>query len=439
MTSSLIASSDLRASVGQLRSGELSLLEHVDTVCDRIEAVDGRVRAVLPEPGRRQRLLGEAEELLRRYPEAEGRPALFGALLGVKDIFNAEGFATRAGSALPPEHFAGAEATSVGRLREAGALVVGKTVSTEFAYVDPGATANPHDTRRTPGGSSSGSAAAVAAGMAGVALGSQTVGSVIRPAAFCGVTGYKPSYGRIPTDGMLIFSETADHVGVFGQGVAGVELAASVVCDGWRSAPEDRRETAERARPTLAVPVGAYLEQANAEALSAFEAQVERLASQGCRVRRLPMLDDIAALSKRHRTLVAAEFAMAHDERYREFGSLYRANSAMLVDEGRAIGAEALAEARASTLELRERVEAVMAAEGIEALICPSAVGAAPVSLRSTGDPAMNMPWTHTGQPVLTLPGATSGEGMPLGLQVVGRFHADEDLFALATVIEGLL
>ncbi|MEE9278250.1 MAG: amidase family protein, partial [Dehalococcoidia bacterium] len=215
LTPPLTAALALATTVAALRSGSLSLPELIEEVCARMGAVEPQVRAVLPERGRRERLLREAEALARRYPDPGGRPVLFGALVGVKDIFAVEGFEMRAGSALPPELFAGDEAESVRRLRAAGALVLGKTVNTEFAFSDPGATANPHNPAHTPGGSSSGSAAAVAAGIAALALGSQTVGSVIRPASFCGVVGVKPSYGRIPYDGVLYFSESMDHVGFF--------------------------------------------------------------------------------------------------------------------------------------------------------------------------------------------------------------------------------
>jgi len=154
--------------------------------------------------------------------------------VGIKDIFHVDGFVTRAGTRVPPERFAGPEAASVALLREAGALIAGKTVTTEFAYFEPGPTRNPHNPAHTPGGSSSGSAAAVAAGLCQLALGTQTIGSVIRPAAFCGVVGFKPSFGRIPTSGLVYFSRTIDHVGLFTQDLDGMELAASVLCRDWQ-------------------------------------------------------------------------------------------------------------------------------------------------------------------------------------------------------------
>ena len=242
-TDSLTSEAPLVELADALRSGRQPLDEYIGETCARIEQLEPRIRALLPEPGRRERLIAEAKALRERFPEPDRRPPLFGILVGVKDIINANGFPTRAGSTLPPEVFAGPEATCVRRLRAAGALVLGKTVTTEFAYLDPGPTANPSDPARTPGGSSSGSAAAVAAGYAPLALGSQTVGSVIRPAAFCGVVGFKPSYDRIPTDGVLCFSRSVDCVGLFAQTSFASWSACKIAPSRWASALNSRNST----------------------------------------------------------------------------------------------------------------------------------------------------------------------------------------------------
>jgi Asp-tRNA(Asn)/Glu-tRNA(Gln) amidotransferase A subunit family amidase len=172
---------------------------------------------------------------------------------------------------VPPELFAGPEAICVQQLRAAGALIVGKTVTTEFAFFEPGPTRNPHNLAHTPGGSSSGSAAAVAAGLCTLALGTQTIGSVIRPAAFCGIVGFKPSYDRIATPGLVYFSRTADHVGLFTQDVAGMALAASVLCRDWQPQPASAR------LPVLGIPAGPYLAQTEPAAMTAFEREVTKL------------------------------------------------------------------------------------------------------------------------------------------------------------------
>lgn len=415
-----------------MRSGSLAPTKYVADACDRLDTFDNITRAVLPETGRRARLQHEAAALASHYPDPASRPVLYGALVGVKDIIAVEGMPTRAGSALPLEAFPLTEGTAIRRLREAGALILGKTVTTEFAYFDPGATTNPHDPRRTPGGSSSGSAAATAAGYALVALGSQTVGSTIRPAAFCGIVGVKPTYGRIPTDGVLYYSPAVDHVGFFTQDAAGARLVASVLLDGWRAGVDVPRTI------TLGVPDGAYLDQAEPAAREAFEASLRRLEGAGVTVRRVPALDDIEAITERHRAIATAEFREQHAARFARWGSLVRGASAALFDSGALITETQRAEGAASQGRVRAALEALMDTHGLDAWACPAATGPAPLGLRSTGDPAMNLPWTHSGMPALTLP-AGRVDSMPVGLQLAGRAGRDEELLAMAEVLEPLL
>ena len=322
------------------------------------------------------------------------------------------------------------EASVVRRLRDAGALILGKTVTTEFAYFDPGPAANPHAPGHTPGGSSSGSAAAVAAGLAALALGTQTVGSVIRPAAFCGVVGVKPSYGRIPTDGVLPYSVSVDTLGWFAQDVAGAGLAATVLIDGWRTI-----DAATLSLPMIAVPDGAYLDQTEPAARAAFDAQLTRLADAGYTARHVPALDDIAALTARHRALTTAEFAEVHRERFAAYGALFRPRSAMLIDEAAQVTPQARAAGLAGRQALRDVLEARMTAEGIDLWASPAATGPAPAGLGATGDPAMNLPWTHAGMPAITVPAGAVEDGRPLGLQLSARFGRDEELLAWAGTI----
>jgi Asp-tRNA(Asn)/Glu-tRNA(Gln) amidotransferase A subunit family amidase len=415
-----------------LHSGSLSVERHVIDACDRLDAFDGATRALLPEVGRRERLVTEAAALAARYPDAASRPPLYGVLVGVKDIIAVDDMPTRAGSALPPEAFPLTEGPAVRRLREAGALILGKTVTTEFAYFDPGATTNPHDPLRTPGGSSSGSAAAVAAGYALVALGTQTVGSVIRPAAFCGVVGYKPTYGRIPRDGVLYYSPSVDHVGAFTQDAAGMRLVAAVLLDGWRAGIEAPGTI------TLGVPDGPYLDQTEPAARASFEESLRDLEAGGVTVRRIAAFADIEAINERHRNLATVEFREQHLERFARWGSLVRAASSALFDAGALVTPAQRAEGVAGREALRTALETLMDTHGLDAWVCPPATGPAPLGLRSTGDPTMNLPWTHAGMPALTLP-AGRVDSMPLGVQVVARFGRDEELLAMGEVIEPLL
>lgn len=417
----------------RLRAGLLDVTALVEGASDFIEAVNPTLLAVLPEPDRRARLRADAAALKVRYPTPEARPALYGVPVLVKDVIRVDGLTTRAGSALPPELFAGPEASVVTRLREAGALILGKSVTTEFAYFEPGPTRNPRAPGHTPGGSSSGSAAAVSAGLAPLALGTQTVGSVIRPGAYCGVAAFKPSYGRVPVEGVIAYSPSVDTIGWFARDADGLIEVARVLLDGWR-APVPATASA----PRLAVPEGPYLDHVDADALEVFARTLETLAATGVEVYRVPALADIEGVRQRHSWVTAFEFAAQHDAWYGAYGALYRPRSSLLVEEGRAVTAAQHATGLASAAALREELSTILRTQNLHAWVSPAAPGVAPLGLGSTGDPVMNAPWTHAGVPVVTLP-AGDIEGLPLGLQLAGRYGEDEALLVLARDLEARL
>lgn len=406
-----------------LRHDEIDLPTYINQTCDYIDTIEPHVHALLPEPDRRARLLAEARALQARLPRPADRPPLYGVLLGVKDVFAVDGFPTRAGSQLPPELFEQPEAVSVTRLREAGALILGKTVSTEFAWFEPGPTRNPLNLQHTPGGSSSGSAAAVAAGFCPLAMGTQTVGSVIRPAAFCGVVGFKPSYGRIPTSGVVPCASSLDTVGFFTQDVAGIALVASLLCENWQN-----REVPDK--PVLGVPDGPYLAQASPETLKAFETQLAQLEQVGYQIRHIPMLNDIETIQQQHMRLVFAEMSLQHRTWFAQYESLYRPRTVSAIREGQQVSPQALEEARAGRVKLRETLEYAMHQHGIDVWISPAAPGTAPEGITTTGSPAMNLPWTYAGLPAITVPVGTDSNNLPLGLQCIGACMADETLLA---------
>jgi Asp-tRNA(Asn)/Glu-tRNA(Gln) amidotransferase A subunit family amidase len=411
-----------------LRSGELPMTHYLDMLERRFSSIEPSVQAFMPEAGRWARLRAQAEELLRRWPTPQTRPALFGLPVGIKDIMRVDGLPTTGGSRLPTTLFEAPESACVSRLKQAGALIAGKTVSTEFAYFGPGPTHNPRHLTHTPGGSSSGSAAGVAAGLCPLALGTQTIGSVIRPAAFCGVVGFKPSLDRIPTAGVIPLSPSLDHVGIFATNVAGVALAASVLVDNWRT--EHPAET-----PILGVPEGPYLAQAGQDGLGAFWAALDGLRRRGYQVLSVPAMPDFESVRERHRLIVAAEAAAVHAEWFERYRDLYHARTVALIERGRTISAGQLAEALAGREKLRAALLALMDEHGLDLWLAPSAPGPAPLGLDSTGDPVMNLPWTYAGLPAVSLP-AGAMDGLPLGLQVVGRWRADEQLLAWAETLE---
>lgn len=394
----------------------------------------------MPETGRRERLLKDAAKLEQLYGNSQRKPPLYGVFVGIKDLFRVDGLPTRGGSQLPPGVFTGPESECASRLRTAGALIAGKTVTTEFAYFEPGPTRNPHNLEHTPGGSSSGSAAAVAAGMCELALGSQTIGSIIRPAAYCGIVGFKPSYERIPRDGGIDFAPSMDHMGIFALDVAGIKQAALVLCNSWSVGEiEMQLETGDEEPPILGVPEGAYLEQAPPEALAHFEQELNRLKAAGYRIKRVPLLEDIAAINTRHNRLIAAEYAQVHKHWFERFGELYRPRTAELVRTGQAVPSAEAAQSREAALELREEIHQVMKQNRIECWVTPSTLGEAPHGLSSTGSPVMNLPWTHAGLPAINLPAGKGAKGLPLGLQFVAPFMRDEALLVWADDLEKVL
>ncbi len=420
------ADAPLADAVDALRRGRTSPAEYVERCRERIETVESDIRAFVSEKERWARV-SEAVEALPENPA--GRP-LYGIPVGVKDIFHANGLPTRAGSELPPEALAGPAATAWERLAGAGALALGKTVTTEFAYYEPGPTRNPQDTGHTPGGSSSGSAAAVAAGECPLALGTQTAGSVIRPAAFCGVVGFKPTLGRIPTEGVVPFAPTVDHIGVFAQDLEGAALAAAVCCDKWVTLPSPREQ------PTLGVPDDAFLAMADPDARAIFETQVERLEAAGFAVERTGALADPGTIIDSHLDLIGTEMALVHRERgwYPAFEDHYAATTRAFIEEGDTVAASTLGAARADRIDRRDRLAALMDDRGVDCWITPAAPGPAPAGIDDTGDPKMNVPWTNVGFPAVTLP---EGEvdGLPLGLQCVAAPERDEDLLSWAVQI----
>jgi Asp-tRNA(Asn)/Glu-tRNA(Gln) amidotransferase A subunit family amidase len=415
-----------------LRSGQIPLLDYLDQLQERFNTYEPQVQAFIPEEKRFTRLREEAEQLLARYPMPQERPLLFGLPIGAKDIFHVDGFITHAGTKLDSSLLQGPESAAITRMKEAGALILGKTVTTEFAYFAPGPTRNPRNLEYTPGGSSSGSAAAVAAGLCPLAFGTQTIGSINRPAAFCGVVGCKPSYDRISREGVIPVSPSADHIGFFVSQAADVPIVVQLLCKEWRTV------TAE-SKPVLGIPDGPYLARASQEALHHFAAACRVLEESGLIVKRVPVMPDFDNIYERHNQIVAAEAAQTHENWYPENSSLYHPKTADLIERGQQIDQQTLQAALQGQTILRNELDRTMAKYGIDLWLSPSAVGPAPKGLQSTGDPVMNLPWTHAGMPTITLPAGASSNGLPLGLQVAARWYQDEELLAWAPQLEQAL
>lgn len=434
-----------------------ALQKHVDQSLRIITEREDVVRALLPDEtakARRQRLLSEARQLAERWPSPEERPPLYGMLVGVKDLFHTRGFPVRAGSRLPEEVFqqpdapgfphrgAGQDCESVARLREAGALILGKTVSTEFAYFGPGATTNPLNPLHTPGGSSSGSAAAVAARYCDVALGTQTIGSISRPATFCGVAGYKPSWGRISADGVVPFSSQADHVGVIARDVKHLTITAQALVSPWEY--PDPSTVAKPEKMRVLIPDDPYLAQADASAQAALRSVAERLQSFGMTVTWVTTFPDIASINTNHQEMVAVEFARVHARWYETYHELYHPRSAELIATGKGVSKARYDAAISGQGEIRTRIHETLNRHEATLFLAPATVSEAPLGLDATGSPIMNLPWTYAGVPTVSLPlpampAGRGVQGLPLGVQLAAPFGRDESLLAIASWIEPAL
>ena len=406
----------------RLRTGESSLEAYLDQAQAHIRAREPEVLAFMPEENRFDRIRKEAKVLLEKYPVPSDRPTLFGVLVGVKDIFHVDGLPTTGGSKLPPAVIGGNQATSVTRLRQAGALVLGKTVTTEFAYFAPGPTRNPHHPNHTPGGSSSGSAAAVGAGLCPLAFGTQTIGSVNRPAAFCGVVGYKPSYNRIDKSGVIPLSVSLDHVGLFAQTITDIAFAVPLLAEGWKE------ELMVTEKPVFGVPVGPYLAQAEPQGLAHYEEVCRSIEEQGFVIKRVNLFENFEEIRSQHHVLMAADASRFHQPWFAVYKHLYHPKTAELIQTGSTFSTEEIERAFAFREELRAKVLQTMQEQHIDLWVTPSAPGPAPEGLESTGNPVMNLPWTNAGLPTLTIPTGTAKNHLPLGTQLVGSWWGDEDL-----------
>ena len=355
---------------------------------------------------------------------------LSGVPVGVKDIFDTAGIPTGYGSPIFAGRVPDTTAVAVERLEAAGAVVFGKTVTAELAYFFPGPTTNPWNASRTPGGSSMGSAAAVAAGVVPAAIGTQTNGSTIRPAAFCGIVGFKPSFGRLPTAGALQFAPTLDTVGVFATSVADAALLARVI-----AGDEDLRPAAP-SRVSLAVVRSPEWDEADAATREAFEAATAAARAAGADVHEVELTPDLAGAIPVLRTIMAAEAA-----RYVE--PLVAAEIDRVSDQLRALLDEGAAIPRTdyeSALAARERLvaEFVDFASDCDAVLTLATLGEAP-PLESTGDPRPCTRWTLVGAPAISLPSGLGPNGLPLAVQLVGRPGRDRELLGAAAWLEPLL
>ena len=419
-----LAALSVSDAAGRIAEGALRPSELLEACLARIAARDEAVRAwaSVDEAGARATARARDEELRA----GRTRGPLHGIPVAIKDVFHVAGMTTTCGAA-PAFHVRPTEdAAAVARLRAAGAVVVGKAHTTEFAYFEPGPTRNPWNRAHTPGGSSSGSAAAVAAGMVPLALGTQTVGSVLRPAAYCGVVGFKGTYGLIPTDGVVPLAWSFDHVGVFARRVADVALALDVL------APPAQARTAPRP-PRLAL-APELLERASPEVAALIRETAARFARAGATVEEVTLPPSFAGLHAAGRAVLEVEAAAYHEELYRAHAAHYRPRTRELIAGGLTRPAVAYARAQRARLGFRREVMPRLAA--CDALLSPTAPTPAPEGLGATGDPWFCAPWSFAGVPAISLPIGVSSLGLPHAIQLVGAADRDAEILAVAAWCE---
>ncbi len=418
-------------------NGTLSPVEVAQESLDRIEALESAIEAwvvVDPEGALKAARFVEATPTAQRGP-------LAGVPVGIKDIFDVAGMQTGLGAAFAA-YTPQSDAESVRRLREAGAIIVGKAETTQFAHIDPAPTMNPWNTEHTPGGSSSGSAAAVAAGMVPIALGSQTVGSVLRPAAYCGVVGLKPTHGRISAAGVFPFASSFDHVGIFSRTVEDSALLLSILA-GYDQGDlfthdvpvDDYLAAARSARPpTILYPRRFVQTGAEAEVAAHIEAVAGALAAAGATVVEVDIPAEPEDFLARGRIIAASEAAAAHTMLFKTFRDEYGPNMRNQIDRGLQIPAADYVQAMSQVRYIRRALSDIL--KGGDVMLMAVAPTTAPHGIASTGNAVFCAPASFTGLPSISLPSGIGASGLPLAVQLVGAHWQEATLLSSAAWVE---
>ncbi|MGH6608989.1 MAG: amidase [Burkholderiaceae bacterium] len=366
----------------------------------------------------------------RNFDSAASRGALHGLPVAVKDLIDTAGIRTAYGSPIYDQHVPGVDAACIAALHAAGSFVLGKTVTAEFACFSPGPTRNPHQLEHTPGGSSSGSAAAVAAHMAPFALGTQTAGSVIRPASFCGVVGFVPTRGSVPRTGVKQVSDTLDVVGAFANGVEDVAMLAAALM-----LRPDVQKTASGAAPAIAWTATPWASKLTASMHRALEQAVRVCSRQGASVREADWPARFTALADAQRTIQLYETARSLAGEYDSQRAKLSSSLTALIEEGRTIDAASYLTALQTGRDCAASIDELFG--DADVLLTPSAPGEAPHGLGSTGDPQFNRPWHLLGGPQINIPVPRgSQKNLPLGVQIIGRPGDDARALAAAHWLE---
>lgn len=364
----------------------------------------------------------------RQQDQQTAKGLLFGIPIGVKDLIDTKGMTTTYGSAIYRNHIPQADAACVTQARRQGAIVLGKTVTTEFAVFHPGKTANPHDTGRTPGGSSSGSAAAVASRMVPLAFGTQTAASVYRPASFCGVVGFKPTYGTIAKAGTKPLADSLDTIGLLANSVQDAALFASAVASRADLLIDDHE--IDQNAPRVGVCKTYEWSHAQPETQEAVDSCARLLASRGAMVSECVFPAEFKDLLQAQINIMAKEAAMSLSAEYENFRDLLSAKLIEVIEQGLNISDDQLRKSYAVVSNCRCQLKDVFT--GYDMLLAPAARGEAPVGLAATGDPVFSRIWTALGNPGVVIPWSKGPSNMPVGVLLTGLHFNDGGLLRAA-------
>jgi aspartyl-tRNA(Asn)/glutamyl-tRNA(Gln) amidotransferase subunit A len=425
-----------------IRAKELSPIDLVEALLARIDTVDARVQAwaLVDREGARAVARQAADEAARGVL----RGPLHGVPFGAKDIFYSAGLRTEGGSKVMAGFVPTYDATSVARLRSAGAILLGKCHTTEFATYDPAPTRNPWNLACTPGGSSSGSAAAVAARMVPLALGTQTIGSNVRPASYCGLVGLKPTFGRISTRGVMALSYTQDHVGLMTRSVEDIALGLHVIAghdpddpsSSGTPVPDYLGAITRRRTPRIGLLREFFFERATAEVARITSEAVDRLARAGAAVEEVKLPGSFRAVHAAANLIVRSDTASIHADLFAKHADLYRPAIRGMIETGMLVPAELYV--RSLRLRRKFRREMLPLLERYDVLLTPTTPAPAPEGM-ATGDPVFQVPWSLSGLPSITVPCGLSTSGLPLGIQLVSGMFTEAPLLAAAAWCEDVL
>ena len=419
-----------------IRLNKLSPSELLTSILNRIDALEPTLKAWVNID--REGAIATAEKCSKEAAEGRLRGPLHGIPIGVKDIYYTKGMTTAAGSTILADFVPSYDATTVTKLKEAGAIILGKTETTEFACFDPAPTRNPWNTGHTPGGSSSGSAAAVSSGMCPAALGSQTGGSTIRPAAYCATIGLKPTYGRISRYGVFPVSWCLDHVGIFTRSVedAAVLLEALAGHDPkdltstMLPVPSYQKALYNPSPPRLGLLKEYFFANANEAVKKNVEKTTEHLSNAGAEIVETQLPTSFSAVHAAHSILMMTEAAAVHKKTFQTRMQDYRPNLRGMIASGLLVPAPTYIKAQQIKSQFIREISQVL--KGFDAFITPATPAPAPKGLTSTGDPAFNVPWSFCGLPAITVPSGLTKTGLPMGIQLVGHPFAEEKLLRVA-------